>query len=40
MSPVRNLVRAFVAIGLAVLVSGCVIVPPGHFHHWHHHDYD
>ena len=39
----KNLIRTAVALGLAIMLSGCIIVPPGggdyHRHHWHHWGY-
>jgi hypothetical protein len=31
----KNLFRIATAVGLAILLSGCVI-EPGHWDHWHH----
>jgi hypothetical protein len=37
MSPAKHLIRTAAAIGLAILLSGCVVYPAGPYyrpHHW------
>ena len=41
MSPIKHLLRAAAAIGLAVVLSGCVVYPagPGYYPHRYHYWY-
>jgi len=36
MSSNNLLIRAMAALGVAIMLSGCVIVPVGPYHHPHH----
>lgn len=37
MQPMKRLLRTAAALGIAILLSGCVIVPAGPY--YHHHPY-